>query len=69
MPLVAANASASAPSWLWSTPAGGVLVSWNAPMYTEPLKAGKPLPSPYSEVIVDQLSFVCTPSPAKKLSM
>ena len=59
-----AKASASAASWPWSTPLGGVLVSWNAPWYTEPLKAGKPPPSPYSELIVDQLSCGCTPSPA-----
>ena len=45
-------------------PAGGVLVSWKEPSYTEPVNVGYPLLSPYSEVIVDQLSFGCTPSPA-----
>ena len=67
MPWLLANASASAANWAVVVPLGGVPVSWNSPSYTEPLKVGNPLPSPYWEVIVDQLSCDCTPRPAKKL--
>src|SRR5690348_15319259 len=65
---LAAKVSASAAIAAWVAPCGGVVLSLNAPTYTDWLKIGAPELLPYCDRMVDQLSFGLlgcrTPRPA-----